>query len=262
MTGQTFSHYRVGEKLGAGGMGEVYLAEDLVLGRKVALKFIIESTTADREALDRFLREARTASSLNHPNICTIHEIVNEGGRPFLVLELLEGHTLREEIRSGPLPFDRLLTLAIQIADALDAAHTNGITHRDIKPANIFVTRRGDAKVLDFGLAKLGGRQGSTHTDIATQVVEDNLITRRGTTLGTVSYMSPEQARGEDVDGRSDLFSFGVMLYEMATGRQAFGGTTTAVVFDALLNRTPSSVVALNPGLPPEFDRIVHKALE
>ena len=263
MTGQTFSHYRVVEKLGAGGMGEVYLAEDLVLGRKVALKFIIEGTTTDHEALDRFLREARTASSLNHPNICTVHEIVNEGGRPFLVLELLEGQTLREEIRGGPLPFDRLLTLAIQIADALDAAHTNGITHRDIKPANIFVTRRGDAKVMDFGLAKLGGHQIATHSDIATQVVEDNnFLTRRGTTLGTVSYMSPEQARGEDVDGRSDLFSFGVVLYEMATGRQAFGGTTTAVVFEALLNRTPSSIVGFNPGLPPELDRIIQKALE
>jgi TolB-like protein/Flp pilus assembly protein TadD/tRNA A-37 threonylcarbamoyl transferase component Bud32 len=243
-------------------MGGVYLAEDLVLGRRVALKFLVEGAGDDREGLDRFLREARTASSLNHPHICTIHEIVNEGGRPFLVLEALDGRTLRDEIRTGPMAPDKLVELAIQIADALDAAHHNGITHRDIKPANIFITRRGDAKVLDFGLAKLESRHVSADTDAKTNVMEDLLVTRPGTTIGTVSYMSPEQARGDDVDSRSDLFSFGVVLYEMATGRQAFGGTTTAVVFEAILNRTPAPAYQYNPSVPAELDRIIQKALE
>jgi serine/threonine protein kinase/Flp pilus assembly protein TadD len=262
MVGQTVSHYRVIEKLGAGGMGEVYLAEDLILGRKVALKFLASDTHVHRDALDRFLREARTASSLNHPNICTIHEIVNDGDRPFLVLELLEGHTLREDIRHGPLPLDRLLTLAIQIVDALDAAHGNGITHRDIKPANIFVTRRGDAKVLDFGLAKLTSMPPSADSTDPTNATEDHLLTRKGTTLGTVAYMSPEQARGDAIDSRSDLFSFGVVLYEMATGRHAFTGNSTAVIFDAILNRMPPPAADVNPAVPQELDRIIQKALE
>ena len=263
MIGQTVSHYRVVERLGAGGMGEVFLAEDLTLGRKVALKFLVEGLQTDPEILDRFLREARTASALNHPNICTIHEIVNDGVRPFLVFELLEGRTLREEIHNTPLPLDRLLTLAIQIADALDAAHAIGITHRDIKPANIFVTRRGDAKVLDFGLAKLASRGPSPDSAANTFVMQDDhLLTRPGTTLGTVSYMSPEQARGDDLDGRSDLFSFGGVIYEMATGRLAFGGASTAIIFDAILNRMPIPISSLNPAMPPELDQIVSKALE
>ena len=264
MVGQTVSHYRVIEKLGAGGMGEVYLAEDLILGRKVALKFLAGDARVHRDALDRFLREARTASSLNHPNICTIHEIVSEGDRPFLVLELLEGHTLREDIRHGPLPIDRLLTLGIQIVDALDAAHANGITHRDIKPANIFVTRRGDAKVLDFGLAKLASTMPSADSTDPTNATEDqeHFLTRPGTTLGTVAYMSPEQARGDAIDSRSDLFSFGVVLYEMATGRHAFTGNSTAMIFDAILNRMPPPAGEVNPATPLELERIILKALE
>ena len=260
MLGKTISHYHITSQLGEGGMGVVYEAEDTNLGRHVALKFLTPSMANDENLLQRFQREARAASSLNHPNICTIHGIEQHEEQHFIVMELLDGESLADRIRRSPIDIDLLLKLGVQIADALESAHSKGIVHRDLKPPNIFITTRGQAKILDFGLAKIDLQKPNTDSNVPTAIADG--LTSAGATMGTVAYMSPEQARGEITDARTDLFSFGTVLYQMASGMMPFQGDTSAVVFDSILNRDPVPLTEINPSLPPELDRIISQALE